>query len=300
MQATSIVIPFYNDDKNFETFFWQNYRLIKNINPENEIIAIDDTKNEKLFSALKHDYSDVILISHKKNRGFAVSVNEGVEAAKYEIVFLFNSDLLVSEDAFKFTVGHFNDEKLFAVTLQSHYPDGRIREGAKSLHWKGGMPKLRHAVRHFPKPDKNGIISSVYAVGGHCAVRKSMYLQLNGMDHKTFHPFYWEDSDLGIRALKKSWKIIYEPKAVVTHPMENSSIKTNFQKEYISEIKFRNRTFFALKNFNTPLRRAQIKLYLAFNFIKKVIKLKDVTNAYKQSLGLINEYKKIRDENNEN
>lgn len=295
MQAISIVIPFYKDDINFDQFFEQNYRLIKKINPANEIIAIDDTKNEKLSQTVKKDYTDVNLITHSENKGYAVSVNEGVKAAKNEIVFLLNSDILVSEEAFKFTVGHFADERLFAVTLQSQYPNGKIREGAKSLIWKGGMPKLRHAARHFPKPNNNGVIHSAYAVGGHCAVRKSMYLQLNGMDYKTFHPFYWEDSDLGIRAIKRSWKIIYEPKAIVMHPMENSSIKTNFQKKYISKIKFRNRTFFALKNFNSPLRLFQIKLYLTFNFVKKVVKLKNVAEAYNQSLGLIKEYKEIQE-----
>ena len=189
---------------------------------------------------------------------------------------------MVSENAIKFAVHHFDDEKVFAVTLQSQYPNGKIREGAKSLYWQFGMPKIRHAERHFPKPDKNGIIYSVYAVGGHCAVRKSMYLQLNGMDYKTFHPFYWEDSDLGVRALKKSWKIVYEPKAIVIHPPENSSIKTNFQKDFISKIKFRNRTFFALKNFNTPLRMVQIKIFLSINFIQKLIKFKNNNKAYNQ------------------
>jgi len=126
-----------------------------------------------------------------------------------------------------------------------------------------------------------------------------MYLQLNGMDGKIFHPFYWEDTDLGLRALNKSWKIIYEPKAIVTHPIENSSIKTNFQKDYISRIKFRNRTFFALNNFNSHLRKSQIRLYLTFNFIKKVLTLKSITKAHQQSIGLIKEFKKLRETENE-
>ena len=291
----SIVIPFYNDDKNFTEFFDRNYAIIKKNNSQNEVIAIDDGKNTLLIEAVEATYKDVILIRHPINKGFSLSINAGVEQAKHDIVYLLNSDILLTPEALTFTTIHFENKQLFAVTLKSQYPDGRIREGAKSLIWAGGMPKMRHAERHFPKPNKEGIIPSAYAVGGHCAIRKSMFLQLNGMDHDTYHPFYWEDSDLSTRAIQNGWEIIYEPMAAVFHPPENSSIKSNFQKEYINSIKFRNRTFFALKNFNSPIRKFQVRVYLSVNFLQKILKLKNMKDAYAQSLGHIKSFKKIRE-----
>jgi GT2 family glycosyltransferase len=290
----SIVIPFYNDNKNFYEFFEQNYQMIKKNNSENQIIAIDDGKNDALVGALKNKYTDVMLIQHQTNKGFSISINDGVNAASHDVVYLLNSDILLKKHMFDAVNKHFENKNVFGVTFRSEYPDGRLREGAKTLIWKGGMPQIRHAERHFPLPDKNGNIQSVYAVGGHCAVRKSMFLELNGMDHDTFHPFYWEDTDLGIRARKNNWEIHYEPKANVVHPMENSSIKSNFRTEYINRIKFRNRTFFALKNFNSPSRRIGIRFYLTINFLKKFIQFRNVSDAYKQSLGYINSFQKLK------
>lgn len=292
MSPASFVIPFYNDQNNFKEFFDKNYSIIKLNNVQNEIIFIDDTGNDEALKIVHEKFSDVIIISHKVNKGFSISINDGVARAKHEIAFLLNSDILISNEAIENTIHHFDDKQLFAVTLKSIYPDGRIREGAKSFFWKGGLPKIKHSPRHFPKPDKYGLVHSYYAVGGHCAVRKSMFLDLEGLDYKTFHPFYWEDTDLSIRAKKKGWKIIYEPLSIVQHPPENSSITNNFKRKYISEIKFKNRVFFALKNY--PHYRIRVSFFLYLRFFQKLLKFDNAASAYKKSIGLINEFKKLK------
>ncbi len=291
MSITSFVIPLYNDEKNFNEFFDYNYKLIKKNNSGNEIILVDDTKNESfIFSVLKK-YSDVKIIHHEVNKGFSISINDGVYAASNEIVFLLNSDIKLTVEAIEKSVLHFNSSNIFAVTFKSEFENGKIREGAKQLTWKTGLPFILHAERDFPKKDSEGKIPSFYPVGGHCAVRKSMFQKLNGMDYITFHPFYWEDTDLGCNAIKMGWKTIYEPEAIVYHPPENSSIKDNFKSNTIRKIKFRNRVFFALKNYDSLYRRIFLRIGLFLRFIEKFFSTKSINKSYKETLGLIKEYK---------
>ena len=155
------------------------------------------------------------------------------------------------------------------------------------------MPFILHSERDFPAKNSEGKIPSLYPVGGHCAIRKSMFTKLNGMDHKTFHPFYWEDVDLGFNASKNGWETIYEPLAIVYHPPENSSIKDNFKKNAISKIKFRNRVFFALKNFNSPFRKIMIRVGLTTRFFEKVLIFTNIKDSYKNTIGLIKDYKDL-------
>lgn len=294
----SVIIPFYHDEKNFHLFFDQNYNRIKNINPENEIMIIDDTGNDAIHPTLENKYhSSIKIIKHEKNVGFAGSVNEGVKHAIFDIVFIFNSDILTTDTTFQDVLTHFEIRNVFAVTLKSVYPNGKIREGAKKLIWKSGLPQIKHSQKDFPKPDKDGRICSVYPVGGHFAVRRSMFIELGGYDENLFQPFYYEDTDLGVRALNKGWRTIYEPGAEVIHPMENSSIKSNFDKDHISITRKRNRVFFILKNFQSPIQKISIRLGLLLRFFCFLIRFRSADKANKLTFHLLKEYKRLTHEN---
>lgn len=297
MNSFGVVIPLYHDEKNFNLYFNDNYQRIKEINPDNEVIIVDDTGNEVIYPIIRQKYKDnVKVIKHDKNEGFSRSINEGIQNAKSDIVFVFNSDILTTESTFLYVLRHFEDDNIFAVSLKSIYPNGKMREGAKKLVWKSGLPQIKHSQKDFPKPLKNGIIYSVYPVGGHFAVRRDMFIELNGYDYKLFHPFYWEDTDLGIRALKKGWKIIYEPDAKVIHPMENSSIMLNYNREYISFIRKRNRIFFALKNYRSPMQKLKIRLGLFFRYLNYLSKYKSFDQSFRLTFKLLKDYKRIANE----
>ncbi len=48
------------------------------------------------------------------------------------------------------------------------------------------------------------------------AFRRDRWAELGGFDD-LYHPFYWEDVDLGYRAWARDWRVLYEPAAVVYH-----------------------------------------------------------------------------------
>lgn len=231
--------------------------------PSVEWIVIDDGSADGTQAWVRKNLPAVRLIENPLNRGFIQSVNTGVQAASAEIVFLFNNDIFISDDFITPVTGHFLDKDVFAVTFNSRFPEtGGFREGAKNIRFSLGFFKLKHAQRNQPGILGNKI-PSLYAVGGHCALRRSLYLELEGLD-SVFEPYYWEDADLGFRAWKKGWKIFYEPGVFVFHGERGTIASLNKSRD-IELIKYRNRLIFTWKNLDDS---GLFGLHVFFLFIR--------------------------------
>lgn len=60
-----------------------------------EIIIIDNDSTDGTLEYLESNHPDVCLIKNQANLGFAHAVNQGIEAAKYEFLWLLNQDLRI-------------------------------------------------------------------------------------------------------------------------------------------------------------------------------------------------------------
>jgi len=96
-------------------------------------------------------------------------------------------------------------------------------------------------------PSGRSVLISAWADGGASAFRKDLYLKIGGFD-PVFRPGYWEDTDLGYRAWKAGYKIIFEPKAVLLHDFESGTYRKKYGQEKIKLINLRNQFIFTLKN----------------------------------------------------
>ncbi|KKR84825.1 MAG: Glycosyl transferase, family 2 [Candidatus Woesebacteria bacterium GW2011_GWB1_41_10] len=70
-------------------------------------------------------------------------------------------------------------------------------------------------------------------------------MKLGGMDEKLF-PAYWEDLDLCYRALKRGFRLIWEPSAKVVH--EHETTYSKMPKKYFQRMKERNQLLLIWKN----------------------------------------------------
>jgi GT2 family glycosyltransferase len=73
-----------------------------------------------------------------------------------------------------------------------------------------------------------------------------MFCELGGFD-ALFHPFYWEDVDLGVRARERGWDIYYEPECRIIHHF-GGTIQSSSRASEIAAIKARNRLLFAWRH----------------------------------------------------
>lgn len=215
------------------------------------VTVVDDSGDGHVRAALEGDFPHVKWIVHRQNAGFIAAANAAMRACDCELVILLNDDVALAMDPVPVIAQAFADPKLFALTFQSTHADGSFREGAKRLVWPFGIPRVLHNARD-QHPTANGNHPSDYAVGGHAAFRRLAFLQLGGFD-SLFHPFYWEDVDLGLRARQKGWSIIYHPDCRVIHAGA-SAIRTTYQANQIREITERNRLLFAWRHLPRSLR----------------------------------------------
>jgi GT2 family glycosyltransferase len=283
----SIIIPNYNGayllEKNLP-------KVIKTIERESnaqlqksskviEIIVVDDgsadtsvSEIKKQKSRLRQDYGgqakfkNLRLIRHKRNLGFASTVNTGVKNAKGDIVILLNTDVVPEKGFLPPLLSHFTEREVFAVgCLDKSIEDGRVvKRGRGVAWWTRGF--LVHRRGEVNKTD------TFWVSGGSAAFRKSTWDKLGGMD-ELYNPFYWEDIDLSYRAVKSGFKILFEPKSVVVHKHEKGAIKSRFSPFYTRIIVYRNQFYFVWKNIlDTKLIFSHI-LWLPYYFIRSLLAL---------------------------
>lgn len=208
-------------------------------NKISEIIIVDDFSSDDSVRFIEKNYPKIKLIRHTKNRGFAFASNHGVRMAKSELVVLLNNDVSVAKDFLVSAFKHFEEDNIFAVGLHELgglYATIDFREGF--LH-------------HEPGKKTNKITQTAWVSGGSCVVRKVIWRELGGFDYKLFAPFYWEDTDLGYRALKRGYQLLWDPEANVIHNHETTISVSNFDRVYIDRIKERNELLFLWKNIHS-------------------------------------------------
>ena len=206
-----------------------------------EIIVVDDASSDDSIAFLKENYPQIKLVVHKKNQRFAVACNAGVKKARGEVMVLLNNDVSPEPDFLGPLVRHFDDPKVFAVGCRQK----ELKQGRIFYSGRGTMRFRRGLMVHWRAEDQNQPTTD-WAFAGAAAYQRKKWLAIGGMD-TLFRPAYEEDRDLSYRALKCGWKILFEPKSVVTHHHETTNIKV-FGRKRIEIISFKNQFLFVWKN----------------------------------------------------
>lgn len=212
------------------------------------ITVVDDGSRDDTGEFLKEKFPKVRCLHHPKNLGFAKSVNLGFKEAKSDLVVLLNNDVSPTKDYLSPVFKHFENELTFAVTLNettSSWPQVSFR--GKLQYERGG--------------DKEKARYSAWASGGSAVFSRSIWERLGGFD-EVYSPGYWEDIDIGWRAWKAGYFIVWEPGAKVEHQHESTFGVLN--KKFVSHLKERNELIVNWKNItNGDLRQEH------FNYLFK-------------------------------
>ncbi len=245
--STSVVIPAYNGLEHLK----RNLPHVLKLGAD-QVIVVDDASTDGTSSYLQSNFPQVTLVIHPKNIRFTKSVNDGFSHATGDIVILLNQDVTPQIDLIKKTLPHFEDPLLFAVTFAEV-----DRSWADGL-WERGFLEFKNGIRDGQVHD------SLWASGGSAAFRKTYWDQLKGFD-PIFTPGYFEDVDLGLRAHKAGYKIIWDPKCKVDHLTE-TAFKKAFEPTYLARVKDRNYLLAMWKN----LPAGQLGSHLS-TLIKRII-----------------------------
>ena len=287
MNNLSIIIPNWNGERQLKKNLPLLFNVLAKFNGESEIIIIDDQsedgsreylkelKKERNLAAFggrnlsrqgrdeirisRSKFSNFKVIFNNENLGFGGSVNKGIGAARYDLVFLLNTDVEVKTGCFEHLLPHFEKKDVFAVGANADWLVGRGQfiNGYLDI----SSPKKIKKTCQEAQP-------SFWVSGGHSAFRKSLWEKLGELD-PLYAPFYFEETDLCYRAWKRGWRVLLEPKALVLHKHEESVIRQNFSPRYISSIAQRNQLIFIWKNITDKNMFAEHKNALIKRLAKK-------------------------------
>lgn len=278
----SIIIPNYNGEQILSRALTGVTEAVRAYAGHCEIIVVDDASQDNSIDLISENFPDIKLVRHEANRGFSEAVHSGVHVAVYPIILLLNSDVYPERDFLAPLVRWFSREDTFSVSPLILDPNGNptrvswnlvtlIRGEIRSRNWDLTTALELNQNRHPLK--------SLFAAGGSAAIRRDMFLQLNGF-LSIYRPFYYEDRDLGTRAWKHGWKTYFEPQSRVVHD-HSSTIKRFFSSKKTKIIRRRNRLFYLWLHLST---RTLFLSHIPWIFVRLLSRLLRLDGVYAMAL----------------
>lgn len=276
----SVVIPNYNGVHLFPETFPPLFIALKNSGVQYEVIIADDCSIDQSVSWLHTNYPEVKVVVSEVNQGFSSTINKGIREARYDMVFLLNSDVKLHADYFIYLIPYFDRADTFGVMGQIvNWGDDRIQDGAKLPTFQGAKIKTFKNFLPSETPVQPGLYT-MYLSGAETLVSKEKLQMLGGFD-EIFAPYYIEDYEMSLRAWRLGWKCYYDHRAICRHKT-SSSIKSKASKKHIQTIYYRNKMFLHAIHLNS----FQMMIYYPQIFFECLVRVISFRFHYVNSIKL--------------
>lgn len=211
-----IVYVSYNSEKWIDRCFESVISSDYNLKTISIIVVDNDSTDNSIFKLeeVKRKYCDKLrsfeIIKANKNLGFGGANNLGAKKGTDDIICFFNIDTELYPDTLKNLENEIKKSKEDEVLWE-------LRQ------FPYEHPKLYDALTH----------ETSWSSGAAFAIKREIFEKVNGFDDSIF--MYAEDVDLSWRIRSYGYKLIYVPKAVITHYSyeEAGEIKPN---QYVNSI----------------------------------------------------------------
>jgi GT2 family glycosyltransferase len=294
--SISVILPNYNGRSLLLNNIPSIVTSLENAKCDFEIMVVDDCSTDDSVDMLKKEFPFVKVIVNETNQGFSYTCNKGIFNAKNPILCIVNTDVTFTPDYFTNGIGYFDDEHVFAlkgdiINYQNTFDEVVSIEKVAQLFIKRGFLRFDKKAEYIPD-SFTGEIGGQFVLLGCCFMcSREKALELKGFD-EIYSPFYWEDSDLALKALHKGFKLIYEPSCVVYHQTSSTipNYRSKTQRKLVSN---RNKFIFSWKylrgskqwlshifytffNLSTRWIILDWKYYVAFfNALQRIIQLRN-------------------------
>ena len=206
-----------------------------------EILVIDNGAHGASFAESMSGYgSQVKVIDPGSNIGYAPAVNLAAAHASGDYLVTLNPDAHAEPQCLeRLAAVADSDPRILLVGAQILLEDGATRNaGANPIHPTGISP-----AGGYGEPRESGEARDVAVVSGACCmIRREAFLTLGGFVDEFF--VFYDDPDMGWRALIADMRVVYCPEAVALHGYEFS--RRGGEKWFWLE---RNRAFSVLANY---------------------------------------------------
>ena len=231
-----------------------------------EVMVIDDCSTDNSLKILPDEFSEVRTEQTPQNLGFQEANNYAVKLAESKIVMPMNNDIKLDPKALHYLAQHFDNKDTFAVS-------GKIFAFDQTTFLygnRGGYFQKGHFHLYEKPPEDDS--QTLFACGGAFMVNRQKYLDLGGFD-SMYHPLYYEEIDLSYRALKRGWKVHYEPQSIAYHKVQ-ATITRQEKLRRISLISARNNYLFIWKNILDRSMTLTFLFYIPLFLLRDLFRLK--------------------------
>lgn len=211
--VVSIIIPVFNQIDYTYKCLMSIEKYTKDV--PYEVIIADDVS----FDGTKFidGYVENVRVNRNlKNTGFLLNCNNAAKIARGKYILFLNNDTEVTENWLSSLVDLIeSDNSIGMVGSKLVYPDGRLQEA-------GGVILSNGTGRNYgggddpEKPQYNYVRDVDYISGASIMLSKQLWEQIGGFDER-YVPAYCEDSDLAFEVRKAGYRVVYQPKSVITH-----------------------------------------------------------------------------------
>jgi len=197
----SVIIPVHNGGDNFRRCL----ECMKNVSPApEEIIAVADGDSDGSWRLA--DEAGVNVIRLSVPGGPARARNRGARSACGDILFFTDADVTIPQDAISRIISAFQHEPDLAAIFGS-YDDEPFAANFLSQY--------KNLLHHYVHQTANKNASTFWTGCG--AIRRKIFLEMNGFDEKMYRRPCIEDIELGYRLKKSGYKIFLLKELQVKH-----------------------------------------------------------------------------------
>ncbi len=256
MTTISLVIPNFNGAHWLRTCLDS---LLCQTHPADEIIVVDDASTDDSVALVRQHYPQVKLIVRETNGGFCATANDGLRAARGDLIALLNNDTEC-------------DSRWLAALSTATEANPKIGIGASKLLFFDQRNRVNSAGLFlrvdgvgrdigFNQLDGDEFSHArfVFGASGGAAIYRRELLEEIGLFDEDFYA-YAEDLDLSFRAQLRGWACLFMPSAIVYHRVGATYAIESAIKVYHSS---RNMLTVLIKNLPTRLWRKYFPLLLA-------------------------------------
>jgi GT2 family glycosyltransferase len=195
----------------------------------------------------------------EKALGYGGAVAKGVRQARFDWVYLLNSDMTMGKDALA-AVARWRMPQVFAISSQVFWADSKSRR--EETGWtnysisESGEVELFDAVPE----DQTTVRGHLYAGGGNSLFRKSLLRRFLSRSH-SYNPAYWEDVEWGVKAWRAGFEVLFCPESHIVH-VHRATVSRLFSPGEVARIWKRNQLLFSLRNGFTGVPRRELIRHL--------------------------------------
>jgi GT2 family glycosyltransferase len=222
-----------------------------------ETIVVDNGSSDGSAEMAEAEFGARV-VRNRENRGFCAANNQGIAAARGELIALLNNDAEADPGWLAALARVFEDrpEVGMAASKILVYEDPRRIDKAGHLIWPDGQNRGRGSGA-LDSGQFDSLEEALWPDGCAAMYRARMLREIGGFDEDFFA--YGDDAELGLRARIAGWKCLYAPDAVVRH---HRGATLGLDSARRLELIERNRVLLAAKLFPWRLLCLNVPYYL--------------------------------------